>query len=410
MRSRIIHRFYEPLILLKALNIEMKDEAEFADCDNAVYSSDPEHKFQAFVYKLAHVCDSVKGNRGGTITSVMVIEPHLAESDIVEYWFASNNRTVDQLESTSVFVRSLLDHLRTATFPEDEPAVRRRLLRLVLLFNQSRIAHQDDIAHGTRALLTLYMIQGKRLATTLRNILQLLEFNWSESTSKTECDTPNPGPIRWKSMKAEGIVQRMTSKARDIEIFRGFVRDLQLNDLDARIQAEYTKSTFCPIVHSEILLLDELEKSGRTTPDRFFKGWMFIGSSKPVCRLCQYYFEAHHSRVGHRESHQNLYTSWRVPDVLPSQGAEGEEKRQIMMNRMTERVRHDAFDLIRKRAQPRYRSHDSLTSSVRITLDGRWTTASSVSDVASRMENLALEDPEDVEEGGAALAKTNDII
>ncbi|KAK1579309.1 uncharacterized protein LY79DRAFT_652194 [Colletotrichum navitas] len=411
--SKSLHRFYEPIVLLKALNVEMKDAAEFVDSDEAGYRRDPEEKFQAFVYKLAHVCDSVKGNQGGTITSVMVLEPNFAEGDIAEYRFASNSRTEDEVEVTSEFVRSLLGHLRSATFPNDEAAVRGRLLRHVLLFNRSRIASyltaiHTEVQHSlAKCLIAHDDEECSTIATTLMSILAFLEFNWGKYASETECDIPIPRPIRSKSMKAEGIVGRMTSKAEDIEVLRGFVRDLQLQSLDARIETEYTKNTFRPIVHSEILLLDNLEKSGPITQERFFHGWMYIGSSKPLCRLCQYYFEKHRSRVEHRKSHLNLYISWRVPDVLVSQGAEGVERRQKMMNRMTERVRRDVFDLIRKRVKPTHRNHDSFTSSVRFTLDERWTMASSVSDVASRIEGLALEDSEDDEQGGVALEKTD---
>ncbi|GJC87294.1 hypothetical protein ColLi_10132 [Colletotrichum liriopes] len=157
---------------------------------------------------------------------------------------------------------------------------------------------------------------------------------------------PIPAPRRHKSMVGEGIIGRMTSDEKKMQIFRGYIEDFLLNDLDERIRDEYLKNTFAPIVHSEILLLDSLGESNRITPDRFFHGWMFIGSSKPLCRLCQYYFEEHRSRVEHRSSHYNLYISWRVPDVLLSQGAEGEGRRQIMVDRMTQRIRQDTFDLL----------------------------------------------------------------
>ncbi|KAK2036532.1 hypothetical protein LZ31DRAFT_636528 [Colletotrichum somersetense] len=486
IRPKVLHRFYEPLILLKALNVEMKDSVEFVDSENEGSLRDPEKKFQAFVYKLAHVCDSVKGNQGGTITSVMVLEPHFAESDIVEYRFASNDRTDNEVKGTSNFVLSLLGHLRTAIFPKDEPAVRGRLLRHILEFNRHRIASYltailAEVKSSLAKCLAADDDEDNTIATILRRLLALLEFNWGKSASKTEyidgcvallreliplqrsnssvgkwirrrarevrgnrlqsssscwpemwhmvnrlvsyaqdveffilakkewpelfesyrvrfvpSSVAIPGPTRPKSMEAEGIVGRMTSKEKEIKIFRDFVRDLQLTGLDARIKAEYTKNTFWPIVHSEILLLDDLEKSGPITPERFFHGWMYIGSSKPLCRLCQYYFEEHRSGVEHRKSHRNVYTSWRMPDVLTSQGTEGQERRQLMVNRMTERVRRDAFDLIRKRAQPAYRNHDSFTSSMKVTLP------SITSDVASQIGSLALEDSDD-SEGGAIL-------
>ncbi|KAK2053950.1 hypothetical protein LY76DRAFT_523542 [Colletotrichum caudatum] len=461
IRPKALHRFYEPLILLKALNVEMKDPVEFVDSENEGSRRDAEKNFQAFVYKLAHVCDSVKGKQGGTITSVMLLELHFAESDTVEYRFASNDRNYDEVEDTSNFVLSLLGQLRDAMFPNDEPSVRARLLRHVLEFNRHRIASyltailgevksslakclaaddDDEDIDGCVALLRqLIPLQkpnssvGKWISRRAREVrgnrLQSSSSCWPEMWHmvnrlvsyaqdvevfiSAKKDWPElfenyrvrfvpssvaiPGPTRPKSMRAEGIVGRMTSKEKDIKTFRGFVGDLQLTGLDARIQTEYTKNTFWPIVHSEILLLDDLEKSGPVVPERFFHGWMYIGSSKPLCRLCQYYFEEHRSGVQHRKSHRNLYTSWRMPDVLTCQGTEGQDRRQLMMNRMTERVRRDAFDLIRKRARPMYKKHDSFTSSMRVTLP------SITSDVASQiLGSLALEDSED-SEGGVTL-------
>ncbi|GJD03573.1 hypothetical protein ColKHC_12398 [Colletotrichum higginsianum] len=229
----------------------------------------------------------------------------------------------------------------------------------------------------------------------------LARKNWPQLfTNSRVLFLPSSRPIqkpgRQKSMTAEGIVGRMTRKEQEIAALRGFVRELQLMNLDQRIREEYGKKTFAPIVHSEVLLLNKLEKSGGTSPS---------GSS--TGGLCQYFFEEHRSGVEHRSSHENLYISWRVPDVRMSEGELGEESRQIMVDRMLQRIRKDAMNLIRRKVHPTFRAHDSLTSSVRLTLDGRWGTISNVSDisdVASVMPSLALDDVEDDEGGGAALA------
>lgn len=210
---------------------------------------------------------------------------------------------------------------------------------------------------------------------------------------------PMAKPTRQKSQSAESIVGRMTRKERDIEIFRNFVRELELFDLGARIEVEYKKANFRPIVHSEILLLDWLQKSGGAASRRAFQGWKYIGSSKPTCKLCHYYFEELKSGVGHRSSHGNLYVSWRVPDVIKSQGQEGEEQRQIMVARMIARIRKDAFNLVRKRVQPTHRAHDSVTSSARLTLQ----LASDFDDSASLSGSIELSDDSDEDVGGAAL-------
>lgn len=203
---------------------------------------------------------------------------------------------------------------------------------------------------------------------------------------------PMAKPIRNKSLAAESIVGRMTRKAKDIEIFRNFVLTLQMFDLNERIINEYQKESFRPIVHSEILLLDWLKNEGGVYPGRFFNGWMYIGSSKPTCKLCHYYFEEDSSEIEHRPTHGNVYPPWRFPDVLPSHGPKGEEARQIMVDKILLRVRKDAFAMVRKKVPSSYKKRDSNTFSATVTLDGRWSLTEAEADlgqiasVLSRMD------------------------
>jgi hypothetical protein len=191
---------------------------------------------------------------------------------------------------------------------------------------------------------------------------------------------PISRPRRNKSESAKLIIGRMTRKEKDIRIFTDFVNHLQIFDLDQRIKAEYEKDTFRPIVHSEVLLLNHLETNGGVANTRFFNGWKYIGTSKLTCKLCHYYFEEHRSKVQHRESHGNLYVSWRFPDVLQSQGEEGERRRQTMVDRILPRIRKEAFDLVKKRIPSSYKQDDSNTFSARMTFEN-WTWGSSSEDV-----------------------------
>lgn len=85
-------------------------------------------------------------------------------------------------------------------------------------------------------------------------------------------------------------------------------------ELDKVIEDEWTSKYFHPIVHAEILVHNWLEKTGGTRPERFFRNWQYIGCSKPVCKLCHYYFSTHPSGVQIRGTHGNLYRNWRMPD------------------------------------------------------------------------------------------------
>ncbi|KAK1658726.1 hypothetical protein BDP55DRAFT_681578 [Colletotrichum godetiae] len=481
MKSRVINKFYEPLVLLKALNDEMTNLAEFVDPEDLNYRGDVKKIFQAFVYKLAHVCDSIPGNGGGTVTSIMLLRG--SGSAKVEYHLASNQRSHNDLENIRAYIRHLLERVDRASTSGNVSELRKDLLNAVLWFNRPRInsymsrleteiqlcidnnRDENSTVQALRRTLDLLGFHHARMATQsqylhrcnilLHNLISLkasevwghidqratgirlngvtsnssacwpetrhmvnrllsyckdIEFfilakdNWPEIFRNFEilaCPSsqPNKCPGRNKSMTAESIVGRMTRKEHLIERFRECVHDLQIMHLDQRIKTEYQKDNFRPIVHSEILLLNHLEKTaGSVSPTRFFKDWMYIGSSKPICRLCEYYFEEHRSGVEHRSSHKNLYISWRLPDVLRSEGDGGEERRQVMFDRLLQRIRKDAFDLVEKKVRPTLRNHDSITSSVSMTLQGNWSEPSDISEVLSSMGSLRLNIDEHSEE------------
>lgn len=70
-----------------------------------------------------------------------------------------------------------------------------------------------------------------------------------------------------------------------------------------------------------------------------------------------------------------------------------------MVDRIIFRIRKDEFNLVKKRVQPTYRTHDSVTSSARLTLQ----VTSGVDDAASLVGQLELSDDSDDNDGGAAL-------
>jgi hypothetical protein len=202
-----------------------------------------------------------------------------------------------------------------------------------------------------------------------------------------------PKPIRNKSLTAEGIIGRMTRKEKEIQTFRSFVKALQAFDLDERIKTAYRKPSFDPIVHSEVALLNWQETHDGISPERFFNGWMYIGSSKPVCKLCRHYFDEHGSGVECRSCHGNLYPSWRVPDVFPSQGPQAINSRQIMVDRVLQRVRKDAFDLVKRKTPPSCKADDSNTFSATVTLEERWTfnpSAGDIDEISSMLGNIDM--------------------
>lgn len=139
LKSRVIHKFYEPVVLLVALNHATSETAAPNILDAPVNHDDPKQVFHTFVYKLAHVCDSAKG--GSSVTSFVVLQDGRNE-DIVHYWFASNQRTQQELETTATFVRTLLRKVgQTPENPSQQSSVPEDLLWDVLRFNCPRISY-----------------------------------------------------------------------------------------------------------------------------------------------------------------------------------------------------------------------------------------------------------------------------
>lgn len=480
MKSREIHKFFEPLVLLKALGSATRKTAVSPSLEASIDIEDDEEIFKAFVYKLGHVCDNIKGDCGATITSFCVLQDQ-AEEDLVHYWFASNQRTHGELETTKTYVKGLLEKANEASEDiEKEKEVFKTLLSNVLSFNRPRVTYyiKQIIAQASKCIsICLSSVDEKNqaIAVILRALANLVDLEplvnssdqsfvekchqiilmleriqvsssgrvmteralegrmlgvpsedcWSDlqhminrtlaysqsvrfmlrakrkwpvlferfDVSFYESSERMPRPSRNKSQSAQGIVGRMTRKQEIIEIFRDFVRDLQIFDLDKLIQEEYKRDTFHPIVHSEVLLLDQLDKQGLLQNHFFFNGWMYIGSSKPTCKLCDYYFEAHPSHIRRRPTHGNLYISWRFPDVLSTQGEKGVQRRQDILDKMLRKVRKEAFDIVRMKTPSSYRGEDSFTYSAVLPVDRSTDRGSDgdVDDLASLMGQVDLD-------------------
>ena len=138
--------------------------------------------------------------------------------------------------------------------------------------------------------------------------------------------TKIPNPLCTSPQTASEILTRMTpisieSRGKYLDLAETMQRNF---DLDKKIEVEWISTSFRPIVHAEILVLNWLEKTGGTRPERFFQNWRYIGCSKPACKLCHYYFSSHPSGVQIRGTHGNLYRNWRMPDYADVHGTKEE--------------------------------------------------------------------------------------
>ena len=167
--------------------------------------------------------------------------------------------------------------------------------------------------------------------------------------------------------------------------------DLQRYDLDIKFQ-EKLQQNIDPIVHAEILLHSWLSSTeGGIQSHRFFQGWRYIGTSKPICRMCQEYFNLIATPVRFRSGHPNTYLNWRLPDMYVAtrernSAASIQRLREAWcqdLGEMKRRVYAAVVRVLEEKVSER-KPHDSNTYTDRITGMG------DTNHVANWLENVQL--------------------
>jgi len=122
-----------------------------------------------------------------------------------------------------------------------------------------------------------------------------------------------------KAETADTIIGRVAPRQK-VQGYREHAREAQKFLLDDVIATQWA-SKIRPYVHAELLLLDWLQNTSKGTDSfPFFNGWRYIGASKPTCRLCKYYLDKVAPDVKVRETHNNVYYNWRLPDIYQDAG------------------------------------------------------------------------------------------
>ena len=264
--------------------------------------------------------------------------------------------------------------------------------------NMPGIKCWSEMQHGIKRLLAYpesinFLLLAKEKWPQFFQGFAVSFISWSE---------PIKRPKRNKGMVAHNIIGRVVRQQDKIDLYRSFAEELQRFKLDDLIKEEYQDRGRNTVVHSEILVLDFLSRTGRLSPENFFNGWMYIGSSKPTCKLCDYYFQSHYEinkvKIDYRPSHGNLYLAWRIPEADTLRGQEtAEEKKEWLgmqdkiRQKVLVKVRKDAFDIVKEKTPSLYRTNDSNTFSERLSIAGWGTTTVDVDDMASMMGQMDLD-------------------
>lgn len=199
LAPKIIHRFYEPIMLLEALKEPVGKPSSAPPQSMRVDDENPKQLFQAFVYKLAHVCDWEKG--GKTVTSIMVLDTTNVLTDEPEftYVFGVNQATPHHLKRTASFLHTVLQKVASASpvsEAEARNAAERELRQIVLRFNRPRVRFylkslRDKAEVCLRQCLAEDKKEDREIAKGLQDLLESEDYTDTDMTPEAECKSPN---------------------------------------------------------------------------------------------------------------------------------------------------------------------------------------------------------------------------
>ncbi|KAG6360148.1 hypothetical protein INS49_011204 [Diaporthe citri] len=254
-----------------------------------------------------------------------------------------------------------------------------------------------ELRHAAGRLLSYY--QASRTLIEARKKWECLFHDFEIDFVRSSNQISNPMTDR--RVNAGAIIGRMTGDGTKMQEYRAHAEELQKFDLDGKIKEQAAKPSFKPLVHAEVLvyqsMLDEFGPAGPHS-SQFFNGYKYIGSSKPTCRLCDYYFTASATGIDVRKTHRNLYINWRTPDVYSHQGEAAVKRRQQVLIKVCDRVCEDAFRTLAEKV-PERKNHDSntdptfpaLNHGTSVGFDGGWRDTDA-DDLAASMGQLGLRD------------------
>ncbi|KAF4445849.1 hypothetical protein F53441_10495 [Fusarium austroafricanum] len=163
-------------------------------------------------------------------------------------------------------------------------------------------------------------------------------------------------PIHKSDITSAIIIQHIAAEEKIEESqFGDVLADAKQLGIDDVIQNLQTSRNFRPLVHAEVAVYEYLKKRDIRT-ENYWNRWNYIGSSKPTCRLCHYFFEALNEKPHVRLSHWNLYHNWRLPDF--DENCDTKE----VVDKISGRMRDDLKRTLREKIVRR-KMRDSNTSS-----------------------------------------------
>ena len=198
-----------------------------------------------------------------------------------------------------------------------------------------------------------------RVKSTWPELFEDFTIEYAKSHPKSQLPFPENPPTR------DQIIRRMTTVSNEEARLKKMADQLEMTDreysLSGRIDKRFREQKFAPVVHAEMILLDWLENvHGGTNPGQFFHRYQYIGSSKPTCRLCHFYFLVHNSGIKVRDTHGNIYDQWKIPDIFAERHSKADKMRTSKVNSLINLLRQDITRILEHKTADR-KPHDSNT-------------------------------------------------
>lgn len=126
-------RFYEPIILTKALNLALvHNQVPISPELTSDVEQSPKQLYCNFINKLAQLCDNKPG--GATVAALTVLQ----FPDCVQYRFAFNQQKQRELDAASLFVTEILKTICRENGKASQEMTS-FILQRALIFNRRRV-------------------------------------------------------------------------------------------------------------------------------------------------------------------------------------------------------------------------------------------------------------------------------
>ncbi|KAL8381526.1 hypothetical protein RB595_005681 [Gaeumannomyces hyphopodioides] len=426
--GKLLHRFFEPLILLHTLG-----KTRGIHSPASVEEGSSEFTRKTFLDDLSYVCDY---NKGGHTTAAIAID---ADRDRYVFWFALNKSSV----RVQTFLRSVLAMISESIKPVNarnqeardelianltrncfEHARARvkeeaRMLRTYIENCKSFLAQEGDaelaswleqfrqgdnsevcsLAFEHRRSQKMLDIKDRgrqsryssgtvadkfdnnpfaaahhfigRLAHHVRAPKRLVEsaqcFEQVLDSSYIVSQVPVPEPVSPPIPDDKTNLLSILNRmgVKDEATIEALMDLERMLAIEDRLLEEYRKPNFKPIVHCEIQLHEHFNASGRQK--KFALDLPVIGCSKPACYCCKLYLKYHPARCIEPESHENVWLNWSPPALPLGHLDAGFTGQRAVLQKIIEEVRRAAVEQIQQRRGPGTSHPDSTTGITKLT-------------------------------------------